>query len=129
MKKLVIKWHFEERDNFAKLYDRPAEVVNEDFYSCAYVIAAGDEALREKLNEFVETGCKVRANNKRFGDTQGREKTEEREPEWEKWRLEAEKIMVEKKAIHNYPSKTRVAELVKERLNLPDAIRTIRNRI
>lgn len=85
--------------------------------------------MRNKIIEIkpdVELGKSTRKNQVRFAKERGKQQTEERECEWERWRRCAESIKTERKHIK---SKTELARQVKRRLGLEDSINTIRRYI
>ncbi|WGS86641.1 hypothetical protein [Methylomonas sp. UP202] len=85
--------------------------------------------MRDKFIEIkpdVELGKSTRKNQERFAKERGKQQTEEREREWERWRQCAEAIKTERKHIK---SKSELARQVKRRLGLADSPNTIRRHI
>jgi hypothetical protein len=68
-----------------------------------------------------------RGQLKTFGERQGKDKTAEREREWEKWRLEAARLCILRPEL--LENKTKLARQIKKNLGLDVVLRTITRRL
>lgn len=97
--------------------------------SMAKFIQAAEKAKFSYYIPDIELGESRRKSLKKFGHERGREQTITRSKEWEKWKAEADRLMVENPILAGDRKKSELARKIKKNLNLPDSIRAIRSRI
>ncbi len=85
------------------------------------------DLVEDELGADIELGKQIHKLRSDSGKRHAKELRDKREPEWKKWRAEAERL--KKRYSHLARSKTKLARRIKKNLRLTESVETIRKRI
>lgn len=92
------------------------------------VMDAGEsEGLRMLAGEDAVLGRSRRMSNQKFGEERGRQQSEDRKQEWQKWNDEAARLLVINPGLKK--SKAELARKIKSNLRLKETDQTIRKKL